>query len=89
MQISVDPAKRKTLLESGLDFADAAIVFAGHTYDLIDDRFDYGEERVITVGRLDARMVVLVWTQRGPARHVISMRKANDREQARYGRFLG
>lgn len=90
MQISFDPAKRdKTLLERGLDFADAATVFAGHTYDLIDDRFDYGEERVITVGRLDARMVVLVWTQRGPARHVISMRKANDREQARYGRFLG
>lgn len=90
MQISFDPAKRdKTLLERGLDFADAGIVFAGHTYDLVDDRFDYGEVRVITVGRLDTRMVVLVWTQRGPARHVISMRKANDREQARYGRFLG
>jgi uncharacterized DUF497 family protein len=34
-------------------------------------------------------MVVVVWTQRGEARHVISMRKANDREQARYARYLG
>jgi uncharacterized DUF497 family protein len=35
------------------------------------------------------RMVVLVWTPRGAARHVISMRKANDREQRRYEDRLG
>jgi uncharacterized DUF497 family protein len=90
MQITFDPAKReKTLRERGLDFASAAGVFAGHTYDREDDRTDYGEVRIITVGRLAGRMVVLVWTQRGDARHVISMRKANDREQARYDRYLG
>ncbi|WP_425388002.1 hypothetical protein [Azospirillum halopraeferens] len=32
-----------------------------------------------------SRMVVLVWTPRGDARRIISMRKANDREQALYG----
>ena len=90
MQITFDPAKRNiTLVERGLDFADAAEVFAGHTYDQPDDRFDYGEIRMISVGQLAGRMVVVVWTQRGEARHVISMRKANDREQARYARYLG
>jgi hypothetical protein len=90
MQISFDPTKReKALLERGLDFASAAEVFAGRTYDQVDDRFDYGEVRFITVGLLVERMVVVVWTQRGAARHVISMRKANDREQARYTQFLG
>ncbi|OQP84207.1 hypothetical protein BTR14_20615 [Rhizobium rhizosphaerae] len=89
MQITFDPAKRdKTLLERGLDFAAAAEVFAGRTYDREDDRMDYGEVRIITVGRLAGRMVVVVWTQRGEARHVFSMRKANDRERAAYERYL-
>lgn len=89
MKITFDPAKRdKTLAERGLDFADAASVFAGRTYDQSDDRQDYGEARMITVGLLGPRMVVVVWTQRGDARHIISMRKANDREKARYARYL-
>ncbi|HTJ56844.1 MAG TPA: BrnT family toxin [Devosiaceae bacterium] len=66
MEISFDPAKReKTLRERGLDFLDASNVFAGPTFRWIDYRFDYGEDRVITIGRLRGRMVVLVWTQRG------------------------
>lgn len=85
MRLTFDPAKRDiTLAERGLDFASAERVFAGVTFDREDDRKDYGEARVITVGRLNGRMVVVVWTQRGDARHVISMRKANDREQIRY-----
>ena len=44
MKITFDSAKRdKTLLERGLDFAEAAEVFAGATLDLIDDRFAYPE----------------------------------------------
>jgi hypothetical protein len=86
MRITFDPNKReKTLRERGLDFAEAELVFAGTTIDIPDLRQDYGELRIKTVGYLRARMVVVVWTQRGDARHVISMRKANDREQAKYG----
>jgi uncharacterized protein len=33
-------------------------------------------------------MVVVIWTPRADARHVISMRKANDREKARFGKQL-
>jgi uncharacterized DUF497 family protein len=89
MQISFDPPKRdKTLLERGLDFAAAEEVFAGRTFDQMDDRHDYGEVRIITIGLLAGRMVVVVWTQRGAARHIISMRKANEREQTRYQQYL-
>lgn len=85
MEISYDPAKRATTLEErGLDFVDAPEVFSGPVFELADDRFDYGEERHITIGMLRGRMVVLVWTLRGAARHIISMRKANDREEARF-----
>lgn len=90
MRITFDPSKReRTLAERGLDFAQAAAVFDSDHLTFEDDRQDYGERRLITIGRLTDRMVVLVWTPRGEARHVISMRKANDREQRRYEDRLG
>ena len=89
MEVTFDPAKREaTLKDRGLDFADALEVFAGRTLDMPDDRRDYGETRIVTVGSLRGRMVIVVWTPRGSARHVISMRKANDREKARFGQRL-
>lgn len=85
MQIEFDEAKRAiTLQERGLDFADAGEVFAAATVTFPDLRRDYGEERFNTVGLLHERMVVVAWTPRGTARRIISMRKANEREQARY-----
>ncbi len=86
MEITFDPAKRnKTLAERGLDFADAAEVFAGPVFEAVDNRHAYGEVRIITIGFLRGRMVVVGWTPRGQARHVFTMRKANEREQERYG----
>jgi uncharacterized protein len=64
--------------------ADAALVFAGDTLTVPDDRQDYGEPRFVTVGFLHSRMVVLVWTRRGISRRIISLRKANAREHAIY-----
>jgi uncharacterized protein len=90
MAIAFDPAKRdKTVKERGLDFADAQIVFDSLLIENPDLRFDYGEARFITVGLIRDRMIVAVWTRRGDDRHIISMRKANDREQRRYGKQLG
>jgi uncharacterized protein len=76
------------LRERGLDFAEAEPVFAGPTLWILDDRFEYGETRYVTYGLLRGRMVVVCWTPRGQDRHVFSMRKANDREQKRYGPHL-
>jgi uncharacterized DUF497 family protein len=60
-------------------------IFSGETLTAADDRRDYGEARNITIGFLDDRMVVVVWTLRAGAFRIVSMRKANDREQALYG----
>ena len=90
MAISFDPSKReKVLTERGLDFVEANEVIDGPHWQFVDDRRDYGEERITTVGMLKGRMVVVVWTRRGEDRHIISMRKANEREQRRYGEHLG
>jgi uncharacterized DUF497 family protein len=86
MAIIFGPAKRLlTIDQRGLDFAEADKVFDGPHLTVNDDRFDYGEIRYFTVGFLEERMVVLVWTPRGEDQRIISMRKANDREQKTYG----
>jgi len=86
MRITFDPAKRQRTMDTrGLDMRRAGEVFAGLTLTVTDDRRDYGETRFITIGLLDSRMVVMVWTWRDGARRIISLRKANDREQALYG----
>lgn len=95
MRISFDPAKRQwTLRARGLDFEDSEEVFAGATFTFEDARFDYPEVRYVTIGLLARRMVVLVWTPDpgialDEGRRIISMRKANAREQRRFTQRLG
>ncbi|HKR25683.1 MAG TPA: BrnT family toxin [Allosphingosinicella sp.] len=90
MELSYDAEKRaRTLERRGLDFEDAVQIFAGITVTVSDDRRDYGEDRWQTFGLLKDRLVTLVWTLRGSARHIISMRKCNDRERKKYEGKLG
>ena len=85
MRISYDPAKRAaTIKRRGLDFADAAEVFAGDYTEALDDRHAYGEARYISAGYLRGRMVVLAWTPRGDGRHIISMRYCHAKEERRW-----
>ena len=85
MEIEFDTEKRnKTLLERGLDFSRAGEVFAGVTATREDARQNYGETRLITIGCLDTRSVVLVWTLRGAVRRIISMRYAHESETCKY-----
>ena len=85
MKTTFDPAKRDWTWRIGvLDFAvDSERVFSGDPVTMIDDRFDYDEVRRISAGFLDSRMVVIVWTQRGASRHIISMRYCHAKEEKR------
>ena len=90
MRVSYDPVKRSwTLANRGLDFEDASQVFGGLIAEVEDTRMDYGETRIICFGLLRGRLVVIGYTPRGAVRHVFSMRKANDREQARFAPYFG
>lgn len=89
MELEWDEAKRAlTLAERDLDFAEAGLVFEHRKLTLEDDRVAYGERRYQTIGRLSGRMVMVVWTHRGSARRIISMRECNDREKRRYTPYL-
>ena len=75
MRLSFDPEKRtKTLVERGLDFEDALLVFNGLTLEVENTPKDYGETRMICFGLLEGRMVVVGYTPRGTVRHIFSMR---------------
>ena len=90
MKISFDLAKRDiSLRERGLDFRDAAEIFAGRNATIADARKDYREPRFITAGYLKNRLVVLVWTPREDRRRIISMRYAHGKEESRWREHLG
>ena len=61
---------------------------AGRHLTRRDMRKDYAESRFVTIGWLDARLVVMVWTPRGEVRRIISMRKANEHEIKAVGTAL-
>jgi uncharacterized DUF497 family protein len=72
-----DETKRESNLEKhGLNFADAARVFAGPMAVYEDSREDYGEQRMIGVGLLDNLVVLIVHVESEEITRIISMRKA-------------
>lgn len=74
MKITFDPSKRLTNIKEheGLDLADAGEVFQNIVAT---------ETRQVSAGYLRGRMVVMVWTKRGEARHIISMRYCHGKEE--------
>jgi uncharacterized DUF497 family protein len=90
MSLEWDQAKNRTnFAKHGLRFEDAERVFSGPCVTFEDDRFDYGEERLITLGLLAGRLVVIAHAPRNEGTRIISMRKGNRREQKAYQERLG
>ena len=76
-----DEAKCQTnLAKHGVDFSAAEGFDWATATERPDTRQDYGEFRVRALGRIGDRVHVLIYAQRGEARRLISLRKANDRE---------
>lgn len=85
MKLEWDEAKRRaTLSERGLDFADVARIDWDTAITIEDVRQEYVEERSVTTGMLDGRLVIVAWCWRGDRMRVISLRKANSREIRKY-----
>lgn len=81
------PGKRAWLQqERGFDLLDMAEVFADcRRLDAVDHRFDYGEERRVTVGVALGSIFTVVYTMRGSTTWLITAWPANRKERARYG----
>jgi uncharacterized DUF497 family protein len=85
MEFEWDENKRRINLQKhGLDFANAHLAFTEDAFVIPDDRENYGEDRYILLGLVRERVVVIAFTIRDDVIRVISMRKANKREQKSY-----
>lgn len=87
MEITFDPQKsERNRRERGLgfemvaDFNFKSAVFAN------DTRRDYGEVRTRALGFIGETLYALVFTMRGSALRVISLRRANRKERERYAK---
>ena len=85
MRFEWDEAKRRTNLQRhGFDFLDADKILDGETVSFLDDRFDYGEIRILTFGMLRGRVVAIAHTETDEVIRVISIRKASKNEEETY-----
>jgi uncharacterized DUF497 family protein len=89
MDFEWSEAKRIAVPEArGLDFIDAEILFDGRPlYTVASARV--AEERWLSVGELNGRLVAVVWTQRRDCIRIITMRRARNEEKKRYGALYG
>ncbi|MHB8652517.1 MAG: BrnT family toxin [Terriglobia bacterium] len=80
-----DEAKRQSnIRKHGIDFVGIEKVFSGKTITILDDRFDYGEFRFVTVGLLKNFTVVVTHTETEEVIRIISVRKATKNEEIIY-----
>ena len=85
MEITFDSAKdAKNIEKHGVSLTLAARLDWSMAVTEADDRFEYGEERLISIGPIEGRLYVVVLTEREGVRRIISLRKANQREFRRY-----
>jgi uncharacterized protein len=82
MHFSWDEKKRGVNLQAhGFDFIDAENVFEGPTFTYEDDRFEYEEQRFVTLGFLNGVTVSIVHTETEDEIRIISFRKATTKEE--------
>ena len=85
MDFEFDPAKSdKNLRERGFDFAYAARVFEGKVFTFVDERFEYGEVRMVAIGEIEGRVFTVVYTDRDDVRRIISAHRASRQETRKW-----
>ncbi|MBF0337941.1 MAG: BrnT family toxin [Nitrospirae bacterium] len=78
-----EPKRLAVLKERNLDFFDARSLFDGrHLYTVPSPRVT--EERWVSVGEINGRLVAVVWMRRDDAIRIITMRRARDEEKRKY-----
>ena len=79
-----DEKRERNLTKHGIDFVRAVKIFENPVVERLDDREDYGEERIITIGHWEDHFLVVVYTWRGINRRIISAWKAGADEEGTY-----
>lgn len=89
MKYEWDEAKRvANIHKHGIDFIDASVIFNRDILTIEDNRYNYGEQRFVTLGLLQGRVIAVVHTEREDCIRIISARKATKYEQQVYFKQL-
>ena len=71
----------------GVTFQQAIKAFGDHFgIERIDDRENYGEERIVLIGMCDGVILYVAYTERGERIRILSARRAERHEQEDYYR---
>jgi uncharacterized DUF497 family protein len=85
MHFSWDEAKRQEVLKTrGVDILYAALIFENEVLTRVDDRKNYGEERLISLGMVDDESYVVVHTDRDGVTRLITAWKGGRDERREY-----
>jgi uncharacterized DUF497 family protein len=85
MEIAFDTNKDAANLEKhGISLAAAAMIEWDDALTWTDDRNNYGETRMCAIAYIGNRLHYVAYVDRSEARRIISLRKANSREEKRY-----
>jgi uncharacterized DUF497 family protein len=85
MRFEWDEAKRRSNIKRhGIDFCDVERVLVGETVTLLDDRYNYGETRFLTLGLLMGSVVAISHTETDEIIRIISARRALKDEEITY-----
>ncbi|NMF57208.1 BrnT family toxin [Pseudanabaena yagii] len=85
MRFEWDENKRlANIRKHGFDFADISSIFDSDTVTVEDDRYNYGEQRFMTLALLQGRIIAVVHTENDDLVRIISVRKASKYEQQIY-----
>jgi uncharacterized DUF497 family protein len=85
MRFEWDEAKRRSNIKRhGFDFLGVERIFASDAFTLLDDRFDYGEIRFLTLGVLNGTVVAIAHTETDEVTRIISIRRASKNEEEIY-----
>jgi len=85
MEFEWDEAKcQENLSKHGVDFLRAALIFENAIIERVDDRENYGEERLVALGEVEGAVYRVAYTLRGTRIRIISAMKASRNEQKTY-----
>ncbi|MBI1926169.1 BrnT family toxin [Candidatus Poribacteria bacterium] len=79
-----EPKNQENISRRGISFQQAAKIFQGDILEWEDTREDYGEARMIVIGRSERHLLRVIYTQRGNRTRIISARKADKNDRRKY-----
>lgn len=80
-----DEQKRLSNIDKhGIDFVGACQIFDSYTVEFEDNRYDYGEDRYIAIGKTNDKILTVIYTYRDDIIRIISARKSTKYERNIY-----